>query len=100
MSIKTLGSIPKIWNSGNFFCLNTLWIYIYQVNWKKTTEAGRDHKETVLTSLHCTYYPFVTNIIININSQCYNLLHTYVFIDQWKKNTSVSANILEKGKVV
>ena len=41
-----------------------------QVNWKKTTEAGRDHKETVLTSIHCPYYPFITTIIININSQC------------------------------
>jgi hypothetical protein len=29
LSLKTLRSIPKIWNSGNFFGLNTLWIYIY-----------------------------------------------------------------------
>jgi hypothetical protein len=29
---------------------------------------NEDHKETVLTSIHCTYYPFITTIIININS--------------------------------
>jgi hypothetical protein len=45
--------------------LNILVVFIEHVlrsklvNWKKTTEAGRDHKETVLTSLHCTYYPFI-----------------------------------------
>jgi hypothetical protein len=49
---------------GGLWCLMPL-STIFQ-----TTEAGRDHKETVLTSLHCTYYPFITTIIININSQC------------------------------
>jgi hypothetical protein len=50
--------------------LNILVVFIEHVLRSKTTEAGRDHKETVLTSLHCTYYPFITTIIININSQC------------------------------
>ena len=47
--------------------------------------------------------PWLNIYILNSNKSkqnVNNLLHTYVFIDQLKKNTSVSANILEKGKVV